>query len=101
MSPFPINPVTGRPDRVLSQVEIGELVGNVSVINEIPTPATDGAQTVFTVSNNYVSGSLQVFLDGLGQIPTTDYTETSSNTFTMAVPPLALEYLAVNYVKDL
>ena len=73
--------------------------GQFTVLQEIPTPAPDGVQTVFTVANAYDSGKIQPVLDGLIQILTTDYTETSSTTFTMVVPPEADEVLNVNYFK--
>lgn len=67
--------------------------------HKTPTPATDGVQTIFTTPDDYVSGLLEVFLDGLIQTKTTDYTETTSNTFTMTVAPDANETLRVNYIK--
>lgn len=72
------------------------------IYHETPTPATDGVTTLFTLANAYVSGSLQVFLDGLQQIKTTDYTETSANsgTFTMGSAPDSNEVLRVSYIKQ-
>lgn len=69
--------------------------------HKTPTPATDGAQLVFTVpdSEEYVSGLLEVFLDGILQTKTTDYTETTSSTFTMTSAPDANETLRVNYIR--
>jgi hypothetical protein len=37
-----------------------------------------------TLTNPYTSGNIDVFLNGLKLIPTTDYTETSSNVITLA-----------------
>jgi len=70
------------------------------VYHETPTPATDGAQKVFTVENEYTSGLLEVFLDGLLQIKDTDYTETTSETFTFATAPASNENVRVNYIKQ-
>ena len=70
------------------------------VMHETPTPATDGAQKVFTVANAYVSGMLEVYLDGLLQIKDTDYTETTSTTFTFVNAPASGENLRVNYIKQ-
>ncbi len=69
--------------------------------NKTPTPATNGVQTIFTIpsSEAYVTGLLEVFLDGLKQTLTTDYTETSSTTFTMVAAPDADEVLRINYIK--
>ena len=70
-------------------------------VQQTPTPATDGAQLVFTLPNSeeYVSGLLEVFLDGLMQTKTTDYAETTTSTFTFVNAPDADETLRVNYIK--
>lgn len=81
-------------------VSSGSDIGAFHITNEEPTPATDGAQTVFTVANTYVAGTLQVMLDGLVQHLTDDYSETTSTTFTMVVAPESDEELRVNYIKQ-
>lgn len=69
--------------------------------HKTPTPAVDGSQILFTLpdSEEYVSGLLEVFLDGIMQIKNTDYSETSSTTFTMVIPPAADEVFWINYIK--
>jgi len=79
---------------------VGEVVSDKIVEHEIPTPVPDGTTTVFTVANEYVPGTLRVYLDGLMQIKDVDYTETSSTTFTMTTPPDSDEKLWVGYVKQ-
>ena len=96
--PYKYNPFTKEINRTGTDVS-GEDVGNVTVLNDTPTPATDGLQTVFTVANAYIAGSLVVLLDGLQQIDTADYSETSSTTFTMSVAPATDEVLWVHYIK--
>ncbi len=69
--------------------------------NKIPTPATDGVQTVFTVpEGSYVSGLLELFIDGLQQVKGVDWTETSPTTFTTMLAPDSDEKLRVNYIKQ-
>ncbi len=65
-----------------------------------PTPACDGSTVLFTMAFGYVSGTLQVFLDGLLQIPGTAYTETDNiaGTFTMASPPSGTSHLVVTAI---
>lgn len=70
------------------------------IFGETPTPATNGAQTVFTVANSYVSGTLRVFRNGQLLYEGIDYTETASTTFTLTVAPDSSEYLRVDYIKD-
>lgn len=95
---YKLNAITGRFD-VVERV-VGSTISGNMVFQETPTPATDGAQVVFTVANAYVSGTLMVYLDGLRQIPTTDYSETTSTTFTMVAAPDSDEVLRVDYIKS-
>lgn len=69
--------------------------------HQTPVPATNGSQLVFTLPNSeeYVSGLLEVFLDGLLQVKGTDYSETTTSTFTMTAAPDANEVLRINYIK--
>ncbi len=63
-----------------------------------PTPATDGVETVFFVPlGGYISGTLEVYLNGLLQRPGVDYTESDYTTgeFTMTSAPLATDNLIV------
>ena len=61
----------------------------------IPTPATDGATTVFTIPFGYIPGTLEVYLNGLIQRPGTDYTESDNvaGEFTMTTAPIAADNL--------
>ena len=63
----------------------------------VPTPATDGATTVFMIKFPYITGSTAVFLNGLIQRLGVDYTEsdpaTAEITFTTA--PLATDNILV------
>lgn len=70
--------------------------------HQTPVETPNGVITVFTLpsSEAYVSGLLEVFLDGLLQTKTTDYSETTSSTFTMTAAPDANETLRVNYIKQ-
>jgi hypothetical protein len=71
-------------------------------VQKTPAPAVDGAQLVFTLpdSEQYVSGLLEVYVDGLMQTKDTDYSETTSSTFTMAWVIPADSVLRINYIKQ-
>jgi len=81
-----------------------ERVGVVSlgsiITQETPTPATDGAQLVFTITNPCQPGTLEVFMDGVRQLPVTDFDETTTTTFTMTFAPDTAENLRVDYIKQ-
>jgi len=63
----------------------------------IPTPDTDGAETVFFVRYPYISRTLAVYKDGLFMIPGVDFTESDpeNGEFTMTSPPGGAEVLFV------
>jgi len=70
--------------------------------NQTPVETPDGANKVFTLPNSesYVTGILEVFVDGLQQIKTTDWTETSSTTFSFVAAPDSDENIRLNYIKQ-
>ncbi|MCK5307605.1 MAG: hypothetical protein KAJ73_03250 [Zetaproteobacteria bacterium] len=61
----------------------------VGVLTETPNETPNDVTTLFTVDNPYTPGSLSVFVQGIAQRPTTDFTETSptSGEFTMVTAP--------------
>jgi hypothetical protein len=72
--------------RLQTAVNVPSVVGDTSTATAYgaqysgtPTPAPDSAATVFTIPFGYISGSPQVYLDGLLKTPAVDYTE-SNNT---------------------
>jgi hypothetical protein len=100
--PLNVNIVKSNKSRMVVNTKIRgvDLDTTRLIYHETPTPPPNGVQTVFTVVNAYVSGTLQVFLDGLQQIKVTDYSETTSTTFTMVDAPASDEVLMVSYVKQ-
>lgn len=70
--------------------------------NQTPVETANGVITVFTLPNSdtYVSGLIEVFLDGLQQIKTTDFTESAATTITMITAPATGEVLRLNYIKQ-
>lgn len=69
--------------------------------NKSPVESTNGTLKVFTLpdSEAYVSGLVEVFLDGIKQTLTTDYTESSSTTVTFVTAPDSDETIILNYIK--
>ena len=70
---------------------------------EIPTPAPDGVETVFTVANAYESGTMQVFRDQLVlQGGGVDFTETTpgAGVVTVVSAPDADEVVWCKYIKS-
>lgn len=65
------------------------------------TGARNGANTLFTLSTNFVSGTTKVFVNGirysLGAL--NDYIETGTNQITFTNPPDSGDILVVDYLK--
>jgi hypothetical protein len=73
---------------------------NSSIVNETPTGTVNGTTTLFTVlQGKYVANTLQVYINGLQQTKTTDFTETSpgSGTFTFTTAPVTGDVVRVAY----
>lgn len=66
----------------------------------IQTITANAAQSVFTLSSTYVPGTndLQVYVNGLRLLKTTDYTETSANTFTLTANSLSAGDLVTSVI---
>lgn len=76
---------------------------NSTISSEAPSGTIDGSNTTFTLSRAYIAGSLEVYIDGIHQRRTTDYTETTpgSGVFTMAAAPLSGQTVYCNYQFNL
>lgn len=63
----------------------------------VPTPATDGVETVFYVPFGYIPDSAAVYLNGLLQRVGTDYTESDPDNgeFTFTTAPLSTDSLYI------
>lgn len=72
--------------------------GVVNIYNEVPT--LDGGRTVVTFANDYTSGSVRLFVEGVRLTPTSDYTETSSDQVTLTIPLPAGEIIVSDYIPQ-
>jgi hypothetical protein len=73
---------------------------NSAIVNETPTGLVNSSNTLFTtLQSKYVANTLEVFINGLQQARTTDYTETSpaAGTFTFTIAPATGDVVRVNY----
>ena len=68
----------------------------VAVENETPVGAVNGVNTVFTIAYAPIDGSVQVYVNGLLQSVTVDYT-ISSQTITFLVAPETGDIILVSY----
>lgn len=74
--------------------------GDTWTVNETPSGTINGSNTVFTLAGTPSSGKLILFLNGVYQKPTTDYT-LSGNTITMVTAPAsATPGLVAHYISQ-
>lgn len=64
------------------------------------TSQIDGETTVFTVSEAYKTGSLRVYYNGVRQIESETFNETTTTTFTLTFTPTTGDYLAIDYTPQ-
>tara|TARA_B100000282_G_C31737731_1_gene494446 strand:+ start:3240 stop:4484 length:1245 start_codon:yes stop_codon:yes gene_type:complete len=74
--------------------------GDLNEITENITTQINGSTQLFSLTNDYVSGSLRVYWNGQRQIKGETITERSSTTFSTSFVPLVGQYLIVDYVKQ-
>ena len=65
------------------------------IYNEVPILVTS---VLFRISNDYRTGTLRVFLNGI-KLNSTDMTEASATTFTIAKAKLSTDSIEVSYIK--
>jgi len=69
----------------------------VMIWGETPGGAVNGSNTVFTTANPY--RLLAVYLNGLRQRPSADYSESSAQSFTFLTAPLSGDTISIDYVQ--
>jgi hypothetical protein len=76
----------------------GTVSGNL-IYGEVPTGTVDGVNKNFTTANTYRPNLLSVFLNGVRQRRTNDYSETSNNSFSFVAAPVSGDILSVDYMQ--
>lgn len=71
------------------------------ITNEVPSGAVNSINTVFTISNSPVNGTVQVILNGLLQKPGIGFDYIISNqTITFIKAPHTNSEILVHYIKQ-
>jgi len=66
------------------------------IYNERPTAMTS---VKFQLANAYRTGTLRVYLNGV-KLNSSDWSETTSTTFTIAIPKLSTDTIECSYIKS-
>jgi len=74
---------------------------NISILfsGEVPTGLINSSNKLFTTAHTYLTGFLAPYLNGVRQLITEDYTETSPTTFTFVNAPITGDIVLVDYVQ--
>jgi len=72
----------------------------VAIWGETPGGTINGSNQTFTTANAYTANLLAVYLNGLRQRRTADYTETGTQSFQFISAPLAGDSLSVDYIQS-
>ena len=63
------------------------------------TSQVNGSRTVFTVPEVYAAGSLRVYYNGVRQVVSETFTETTSTSFTLNFTPVTGDYISIDYIR--
>lgn len=84
------------------ETEINSLAPGQNVFNEELTSQIDGITDTFTTANNYISGTLRVYVNGARRSPGIgkDFVEVSANTFQLNFIPTSEQTIIIDYIKS-
>lgn len=90
--------VLGTTALVFTNLQITALTSGSFSIRETPSGVINGSNTAFTLAFTPIVGTETIFLNGLQQNLTEDYT-ISGSTITYVTAPIAGDILRVTYIK--
>lgn len=64
------------------------------------TSQINGERTGFIISENYVSGSLRVYYNGIRQVAGETFSETNATSFNLNFTPQVGDFLEVDYIPS-
>jgi len=89
---------TGSPQEISGSLEVTPTgASGAQYIGETPSGSINGSNQNFTLAHTLLSGTLAVYLNGMRQKVTDDYTITSSTVFQMVTAPLTGDKIIVDY----
>lgn len=88
----------GTTPLVFTALASSGLTSGNFITRETPSGTINGSNTAFTLANTPVAGTEHVYLNGILQTSTTDYT-ISGSTITYVAAPVAGDILRVSYIK--
>jgi hypothetical protein len=88
--------LTVDEDGRITAASSGEGPAGTDVYNEEPSGTQNGSNTDFTLADTPISGTVRVYLNGLRQTPTDDYS-VSTDTITFTTAPISNDVILIDY----
>jgi hypothetical protein len=82
--------------RYIGRMGVG---GANNAYSDLPVEATDGSRVLFTLHNNFSTGTTRVFLNGVRQAPIYDYNEVLPNQIQFNNAPYTNDRVLADYEK--
>lgn len=76
-----------------------QTLSNLFIKSEIPIGVIDNSNATFTSINSFIPGSLELYLNGLKQLPTQEYITIGTNTISILTSPQITDTITINYIK--
>jgi hypothetical protein len=76
-----------------------EDLGVLFINSEIPIGVINNSNAIFTSINPFVPESVELYINGLKQLPVDEYITTGGNTITLLTSPQTTDVLTINYIK--
>ena len=89
--------ITALPEVVRVSVGATYTTAATFIFNETPSGTIDGSNATFTSLQNFVPNSLQVFINGILQVSTNDYTTSGSTTINLVSPLAVGDVIRIHY----
>ena len=75
------------------------LINNSAIWGETPNGVINGSNAIYTTVNNFVPGSIELFVNGLRQRLITDFNTFGTTILILNDSPTSGDSLRVNYIK--
>jgi len=97
------NILVEKENLVLTEVSPASIPPDYSkfIFGEIPNGTLNGINATFTSVYNFLTSSVEVFLNGVKQTLIEDYQLSGGNTITFLVSPETTSIVTINYIRDI
>lgn len=97
------NVLVEKENLILTEVSAAPIPPDYSkfIFGEIPNGVLNGVNAIFTSDYNFLTSSVEVFLNGVKQTLIEDYQLSGGNTITFLVSPEITSIITINYIRNI